>query len=454
MLRQSFSAMLLTVVAGIAAAQKTELPTPSPLSLRFALDHAKAYDARYQAAQASFRADREIVEQSRALLLPELTVSANRTRNQLDADFGGQSHQSLDYYSGGASINLRQPIYRPENWARYQQAKLELTRLEAVLVTDRNKLMVDVATAYLEVLRSLAEFRSAQAQHASQQGQAVAAARGVPLGLVSAAERDEREARAGLASLKALQLKAKLIEARLQLEKMVGQPVIQLLAPHAVGRTAENLAVDDLALWLDKAVLGSREIAAARAAVEVAQEGIERAEAGHKPTLDLVAGRSKSTSESFSSINNTYYNTSVGVQLSIPLYAGGRVSSAVRQAVAQKEKAQAQLDQALRETKLLVEREHLTVRQAVQRLNVHEALMRSALQGLTAARQGRERGNRSQLDVLEAQGQLETAQFEQAAAGLELLTARVRLQSLAGEVDDATVVQLDQLLVQPVVIER
>lgn len=436
------------------AAAQQPAPANGSLSLSSAIEKAKTYEARFQAAEAGFRANREILDQTRGLLLPEVSGTINRTRNQLDAKFGGQSSQSLDYYSGGASITLRQPLYRPESWARYQQAKAEVTRLEATLSSDRNRLMVEVAAAYLEALRALSEFRSYESQQKSQQGQAAAAARGVPLGLISPSERDERQARAELASLRALQAEAKLTEARRQLEKMVGQPVNVLLSPQDAGLAADGFAVAELPQWLEKASAASPEVRAARAAVDVAREGVRRAKAGHKPTVDIVAGRSKSTSESFSAINNTYYNSSVGVQLTVPIYSGGRVNSAVRQAVAEQEKAQAQLDQALRETAVLVEREHLTVRQAVQRLKAHDALVQSAQQNLLGARQGVQRGSRSQLDVLEAQGLLDSAQFERAGARLELLAARMRLQSLAGEIDDQTVTQLDRLLVQPVNLSR
>jgi outer membrane protein, protease secretion system len=455
--RRSFLGLLLAAAPWCVGAQMSQAPVAAasgPLSLATALERARTYEARYQAAEASFRAEREVLDQARGLLLPEVNASASRTYNQLSAVFGNQQRQSLDYFSGGSSVTLRQPLYRPENWSRYQQAKSEVHRLEATLLSDRNKLMVDVSAAYLEVLRALSEYRSNQAQQTSLRAQATAAARGVPLGLISATERDERQARAEIAGVRTLQSEAKLIQARSQLEKMIGVKVTELLAPGDAALTGDSFAVEDLQVWQDKAAERSPEIRAARAALEVAKEGVDRAKAGHKPTVDLIAARSKSTSESFTAISNTYYNTSVGVQLSVPLYSGGRASSAVRQAVAQAEKAQAQLEFTQRETTVLVEREHLLVRQAGQRLRAHEAVIRAAQQNLLAARQGLERGTRSQLDVAEAQGQLDSALYEQAGARLELLAARMRLQSLVDEVDETTVSRLGAVLVQPVNVQR
>jgi protease secretion system outer membrane protein len=447
--------MLMVLAAGCAQAQGVApavTPGAVPLSFGRAIEQARTYESKFQAAQASYRAESEILPQARGALLPEVSATANRTYNRLDAVFGAQSGQSLNYYSGGSSISLRQPLYRPENWSRYQQAKAEVRRLDAVLVTDRNRLSVEVAGAYLEALRAHAEYKSHEAQLKSFRAQAAAADRALPLGLASTTDRDQARARAELATLRLLQAEGKAADARRQLEKMVGVPAGELMAPRDDDFDPGNLVADDLLVWLDKARAGSYDVRAARANLEVAREGVDRARAGHKPTLDLVAGRSKSTSESFSSINNVYYNSSVGVQLTVPLYAGGRVDSGVRQAVAQMEKAQAQLDGALRETDVMVEREYVTLQQAGQRLRAHTALVQSARQNATAAQSGLERGNRSQLDVLEAQGQLLSAQYERSGAWLELLAARMRLQSLAGEVDEKTVAQLDRLLVVPVAL--
>lgn len=445
--------LLLALAAGGALAQGAG-GAPAPLSFGRAVEQARTHEAKFQAARASFRAESEILPQSRGLLLPEVSASVNRTYNRLDAVFGAQSQQSLNYYSGGSSINLRQPLYRPENWARFQQAKAEVRRLESVLLTDSNRLSVEVALAYLEALRAHAEYRSFEAQVQTYKAQAAAAERGLPLGLASTLDRDQARARVELGTLRLLQAEGKAAEGRRQLEKMVGASAVELLAPRDDSFDPGSLVADGLAAWLSKARAGSYEILAARAAVDVARVGVDRARAGHKPTLDLVAGRSKSTSESFSSINNVYYNSTIGVQLTVPLYAGGRVDSGVRQAVAQLEKAQAQLDGVERETDVLVEREYTTLKQAEQRLRAHTALVQSARQNATAAQSGVQRGTHSQLDVLQAQGELGTAQYERSGAWIELLAARMRLQSLAGEVDDQTVTQLDRLLVVPTVIGR
>jgi outer membrane protein len=134
----------------------------------------------------------------------------------------------------------------------------------------------------------------------------------------------------------------------------------------------------------------------------------------------------------------------------VPLYGGGRTESTIRQAVARQERSEAELQLALRDTAVLVEREHMTVRQAAQRLRAHAALVRSARQGVQAAQQGVARGTHAQLEVLEAQGRLQAAQQEHAATVAELLAARVRLQGLAGELSVQALPEVERVLVRPV----
>lgn len=446
---QTPAAQTVPVLAS-ATVRVTAPPAAAALSLTQALEKARQFEARFLAAQASFRADREVLPQAQAQLRPEVNFSYSRNTNQLNSRFGSQPAQDLDYFSGSTALNIRQPVYRPEYFARLRQARTEVTRLESVLVSERNRLSVDVAGAYLELLRTHAEWRSLQAQEGFLKTQAAASQRGLPLGLTSQNERDDRASRYNLARLRALQMQGRLIEAQRRLEGMVGEPVTLLLSPHNAAIEASSLLSLGLPQLLERTQSRSPEIRAAVAAVEVAREGISRAQAGHKPTLDLVGGRSKSTSESFNSVNNVYLNTFVGVQLSVPIYSGGRHDSAVRQAVAQHERAQAQLDGLRREASLLVEREYLTLGLAAQRLQAFEDLLRVAGQNQQSAQAGFTRGTNSQVDVMEATAQLESARYERIAARLDLLIAHVRLQSQGDELGDETVARLEQMLTTPV----
>lgn len=441
-------ALAAMAFAGAAVAQ----PQP-PLTPAAALALAQGYEARFQAAQAGYRAEVEALPLARSGLLPEVNASASRTFNQLDARTGARYQPQLDYFSSSASIMVRQPIYRRENWARYQQAGAEVRRQDALLSAERSRLAQELAGAYLEVLRTQADVQARQAEREALAAAAAAAGRGVPLGLASASDRDSRQARADLASLRVMEAVSRRNEALRLLERMVGRPLQALMAPPAEGPfdwAAQEPGV--LAQWQERARAKSPEVMAAQAALEVAREGIGRAKAGAHPTLDLVGGRSKSASDSFTAINNTYYNNSIGLQLSVPLYAGGRNDAAVRQAVAQAERAQAQLDGTQRELDGQVEREHQLLAEAGERLRAHDAVVKAAEQAVLSARQGISRGLQSNLELMDAQGQLAATRAERTTARLQLLAAQLRLQLMVGDAGWLSLEPLQRWLVEPVAV--
>ncbi|MCW5651582.1 MAG: TolC family protein [Ramlibacter sp.] len=438
----------LSAAAGLAA----DAPPAGPpaLSPAAALVLAARHDARFQAAQASYRAESEGLAIARSRLLPEIDLSISRTHNDLDTRFGGRAQPSLDYYSGAAAVTLRQPLYRPESRARVRQARAENSRQTALLEGERGRLAVDLAAAYLDVVRAQADLAAQRSQQDAQRGALAAAQRAVPLGLGSASDRESREAKAALAGLRVLQAEARRAESLRLLERMVGQPVTRVLAPAEEGWAWPESDLGTLASWQTRARERSPDVQAAQAAVAVAREGVERARKDGWPTLDLIIARSKSTSDSYSSVNNTYLNSAIGLQLAMPLYAGGRYDAQSRQAVAQLDRAQALLEGAQREVDGLVANEHEVLTQAVQRLQAHDVVVRAAAQSLLAARQGAARGTQSGLDVLDAQAQLDSARAERTALWLQLLVASLKLNALAGDESWLSLAPLDRWLVAPV----
>ncbi|MGE3348302.1 MAG: TolC family protein [Ramlibacter sp.] len=454
MLLRCALAVACSMVLCSARAQQAPAGAGDALSPAAALELAMRHEARFRSAEAAFRAESEGVALARSRLLPELGLNVARTRNSLDSSFNGRGQPHLDYYSGGASVTVRQPLYRPESRARLRQADAENTRQAALLDGERGRLAMDLAVAYLEVLRAQADVVAERAQHEALLGLVAAARRAEPLGLGSAADRDARQAKAELANLRVLQAEAHRAEAVRRLERMVGQPVQRLLGPAEQDFVWLPGGPGPLAGWQAQARERSPDVLAAQAAVRVAREGIERARAEALPTLDLVAGRSKSTSDSYSSVNNTYFNTSLGLQLSVQLYAGGRHDAGIRQAVAQHERAQALLEGAQRELDEAVAHEYELVAQADRRLKAHQVVVRNARQALEAARLGTARGTLSTLDIADAQAQLETARAEQTTARLQMLAAQLKLHTLSGDAPWLSLAPLDRWLVEPVAVVR
>ena len=202
--------------------------------------------------------------------------------------------------------------------------------------------------------------------------------------------------------------------------------------------------------WAAAAANQGYPVRAQEAALEIAVREIERARAGHLPTLNIVGSAGvNSSSISATSTNNTPSDTTsrtIGLQLAIPLYAGGNVSSLVRQAVANREKAQQDLEGTRRTAALSARQSYLGVTNGMAQVRALEAALVSSRSALDSNKLGYEVGVRINIDVLNAQQQLFSTRRDLAVARYNTITSHLRLKAAAGTLGEADVEEVNRLL--------
>ena len=166
-----------------------------------------------------------------------------------------------------------------------------------------------------------------------------------------------------------------------------------------------------------------------------------------KPTLDAVAQWSRSTSENVTNVNSRYTNNSLGLQLNIPLYGGGYVSSTIRQAVAEAARAEASLEAGRREVRVRTFREYRNVTENIPKIRAYEQAVRSADQLIVSNRKSFQAGNRTLVDILNAEQQRSVAVRDLAQARYVYLISRVRLLALVGGADVDAIRDINSALV-------
>jgi protease secretion system outer membrane protein len=140
----------------------------------------------------------------------------------------------------------------------------------------------------------------------------------------------------------------------------------------------------------------------------------------------------RSSNENVTAPRSSYLNHTIGLQLNMPLYAGGYVNSAVRQAMAEQVRAQELHEAMLRDLGLRVYREFRGVSEGVLRVQARKQALRSAEQLVESSKRAQQAGARTSLDVLNAEERTYLARRDLAQARYEYLMARIRLQALAG----------------------
>lgn len=440
----------LLSVCGLLAAESAR-----SMDLLASYRMALANDATFLAAIATAEASREAIPQARAGLLPVISYSNSRSHNsttQTSLTTLGANTRDYDYLGKSEALTLRQPLLRVDRVIQYNQAQAQVAAAEATLEKDTQGLAVRLASAYFTCLLSLERLEAILAQQVAYAGQQKLAERAFAAGEASRTDIDEARARLLVVAAQEIEARGAVEEAERTLATMLGKPVHAL----ALARLKmDNPAVKDLILskplneWVQLAEDSNPELQSLRYTFEVAQAEINRSRAQHLPTADLVASHSYSNSENNTSVGNIYRTDSVGIQLSIPLFSGGHTSSTVRQAVANRERAQQQLEAALRQLRVNVTREFnaLTRGEALIKANIEAAA--AAQQVLISTRKGILAGTRNTIDALNAEQQLANARVEVARARIEFLLAALKLNAAAGILTEQDVARTNSWLQIP-----
>src|SRR3990167_3371674 len=407
------------------------------MDFRQAYEAAFEHDANIRASRAGAEASRERLPQALAQLRPNVSLSAGRSFNDLTSEgrnvLGQQTTSETNYYSGNQTLAVRQPIYRPFLRAQLRQAEAQVKDADAVLERDEQALVVRVGEAYFEALLARDQQELVSVQKAAFTKQLDAARKGLAAGSGTRTDVDEAQARLDMTLAQEFEALQNVTYTHHRLEVLTGLRV-NVLAGLDVDRfTPQGLFPASVDEWMSRAEGHSPEMQALRAQLEIAQQEIEKSKAGHLPTLDAVAQWARTNSDSVTSVNSRYDNKTIGLQLSVPLYAGGYVSSTVRQAVAAQVRAQEMLEAARRDLGVRVHREFRGVTEGALRIKALQQAVHSAEQAVLSSRKSFEAGVRTTLDVLNAEQQKFVALRDLAQARYLYLVSRLRLQSLSGD---------------------
>ena len=429
---------LASVMATVALATWAQSPV---MDLKQVYQAALQQDATIRASRATADSGRERLPQARAGLLPQVSASAGRNNNNLDTTapniLGTPVTTNDQYASDNRTLQLRQPLINMQRWQQFQQAKSVVEEVEANLERDLQNLVVRVTGAYFEALMADEQLDLVLAQKKTYTALVDAAKKGLAAGSGTRTDIDDAQSRLDMASAQELEARQNQDLARRQLQLLVNQPVAQIAKLNVAALQLSPPMPANLDEWTLKAEQISPEIRAMQARLEAARREVSKAQAGHLPTLDAVAQGSNSGSENITRVNSRYENKTIGLQLNIPLYSGGYVSSIIRQAVAEQTRAEESLEALRRDLGVRVHKEYRGVSEGVMRVKALEQAARSAEQMMKSTQMSLVAGSRTQLDVLNAQQQFTLALRDLAQARLVYLLSKVRLASLVG--DDAMV---------------
>jgi protease secretion system outer membrane protein len=438
------------------------LPTPFTLTLRriaFAVGAACALGAAGNAAAVTLQQaydaalkndpafrmnfyENEMGKENRILgragLLPNISASYSASQNHADIEsegqFGIRQLTHPRFISRSSAVQLRQPIINLDAIARYKQGVAQANQSEAQFEANTGEVALRAVGAYFDALFAEDQLSLALVQRDMYNEQQKVNAHLFEKGEGTKTDKLETQARLDLAEAQVIEAQDNLTATRHALEAVIG------MDPGTLDKLGTDFRFEPLSPakyedWSALALANNHDLQAARFAVENARQEINKARAGHAPRLDFVASYSKDDAVSVNSYNQNSVNRTIGIQLNVPIYAGGAVNASTRQAAAGYERAKADLDGKTNKVMIEVRKAHDLVVSSATRVAALVKAVESSKELMKATEQSIKGGVRINLDLLNAQQQLYTSQRDLAQARYSYLLGVLRLHAATGSVD-------------------
>lgn len=407
-------------------------------------------DPQLASALSANKAAQEIIEQSKALYRPAINLTASATNSRTDVRFlenniqGGRAN--FDNYRAG--VEARQPIYRKQNLVQMDQAETQVSQADKQYNLSQQALILRSTEAYFQVLIAQDQITLIQAQKSAILSQLEQAKATFEVGTATITDVNEAQARYDLTIAQEVAAINELEIAKRAVQAITGE------IPEALSSVKKEISVlplqQSMEDWQKIARKNNLNIQIQQDAVQLAEQEVKRTNAGHLPTLDLVASYTDSYvngSPTPFNAGNQLKTTTIGLQLDIPLYQGGAISSQARQAVYNKQKAEDDLALAIRQTDLEAQRNFLNLNTSIAQVKAFEQALTSSQSQLDSTKLGYEVGVRINIDVLNAQQQLFSAKRDLLQARYNYLVNIIRLKSASGLLAEADLVDINQQLI-------
>ena len=432
----------LPITLAISAAFAGSAQAQSLMSL---YETARGYDAAYKAAQSQYTANLSKGDQAKALLLPTIGLSANVNKTEVELLAAAQTVTSQ---SKAATLSASQPLYRPANFATYQQGMRQLELASVQLKAAEQDLMVRLSQAYFDVLVSRESLDFVKAQKVAVAEQLAAAKRNFEVGTSTITDTREAQARYDLVLAQEIAADNDLRIKRLALNQLVG---LNNIEPKSLSSKAKLSGPDAQSLeqWVQQSAEQNPSVIQSRAALEIAKLETSKAEAGHKPTLDLVAGYTPTRYKNGKGINSSQVDTntnSVTLSFNMPLFAGFATQNRIKETVALENKARSDLEAAERNVAQATRSAFFGLQSGLGQVNALQAAEASSQSALDANKLGYQVGVRINIDVLNSQSQLFQTKRDLAKARYDVLLGQLKLRQAAGTLTEADLASINALL--------
>jgi len=409
-------------------------------------------DPTFKAAEYSYLADKEIVVQGRAALLPSITLSGSTNWNEYYQDDVLQQ----EYNSFSKSARVSQPLFRLDTWFNFKRSKSLTNAAEAEFAYEQQNLILRTAELYFGVLRAIDNLNAAISEEKAIKKQLDQAQQRYEVGLSAITGVQEAQLAYDLSKAARINNEGNLFSAREALNALIGREIFSL------DELGEDLQIsspfpNSKEDWVNLALKNNYQLKASYLRKDAAKSNARSAASNHLPKIDIVGSGSDSETNQFNyegfSINGQGIpvpavtgRRNYAIQLSVPFFQGGAVTSRRKQAYSQYN--QADENTLFTERRIIqeVRSQFSNVNTLVANVNAQKQAVISATSALEATQVGYKVGTRNVVDLLQAEKNLYSAEKNLANAKYDYILANLRLALAAGTIDPGDIIEINNLL--------
>ena len=449
------SAMLAAAASPVAA-----------LDLVEAWSAAQQNDLELSAARSTHDAGTARREQAASVWRPTLLFTgtvgrANSETSTSGAQFSAPNLGTVNGADFNTSINngsatrwalqARQPLLNRERDAQKRQLELSADVADLEWQAAQQALMLRTTERYFDALLASESLRVLRGQQTAVERASTEARDRFRLGDVPITDTHEAAARAEAVKAQALAAETQAQLAQSALTDVTGLPTaeIRTLAAPADAMPRDMPALSE---WLAEAKARNPQLLMQTAGTEVAQQEAAKFSALASPSLDLVAHVAQdrlSGSGDYGAASNHQNNALIGLQLTVPLYTGGYRSAKQDETSRLADKAAAEAGRAAQQVAQLTRAAWLGLTVGAGRVAALAESLRATKSRLESTRLGRRVGDRTTLDLLNAENDAASAELALLQARVSMLLDRLRLAALAGRLDEGQLRAVNESLQPP-----
>ncbi len=388
----------------------------------------------------------ESKSQSIAQLLPNLSVSGASSRKRLNntkkrETFQGSGEQN--YWDHGFRIDFKQPVFHWDHWVQLSQSNNRIAKTEAQYQAEFQNLMVRTTEAYFDVLAAQDNLNFAIAEKKAIERQLEQAKQRFEVGLIAITDVHEAQAGADGAEANKIDAENELDDTKEALREIIGENNVKL--SELTNEIEFSPPVPkDIKEWSKIAKTNNFNIIAALNDAEVKRKDISIQQSGHLPTVDIVANYAmQDVNSSFGLRGDTQQ---VGLEINIPLFQGGKVTSLARQATFDYQAAKEELQITKRQVTREIRNAYRDVFSSIARVKALKATVASTTSALEATEAGFEVGTRTMVDVLDGQKDLYKSKQDYSKSRYDYLISGVKLKQAASNLTQQDLENINQYL--------